>query len=59
MMQEIGKLKVKREAVPDGKINLDIATFEAADASKDIACVAIYGRYMKKDRTNSCQLPFS
>ena len=51
--------KSKRSVEADGKINVDITTVEAADARKYIACVTIYGRYLKKDGTNSCQLLFS
>lgn len=48
MMQEIGKSKVKMGVATDDEVKLDMANVQAADASKDIACVAIYGRYLKK-----------
>ena len=52
MMQEIGK-------VPEDAVNLKINTIDAADASKKLACTAIYARFLKKDGTYSCQLVFS
>ena len=59
MMQEIGKLKFKRAIVPEDAVNLDINTIDAADASKKVACVAIYARFLRKNGTYSCQLVFS
>ena len=59
MMQEIGKVKFRRAVVPEDAVNLNINTIDAADASKKLACTAIYARFLKKDGTYSCQLVFS
>ena len=59
MMQEIDKIKFQRAGVPEHAIDLDIQIIDAADASQELACVAIYARFLKKDGTHSCQLIFS
>ena len=59
MMQEIGKVKFKSAVAPEDAVNLNINTIDAADASKRLACTAIYARFLKKDGTYSCQLVFS
>ena len=48
MIQEIGKVKFKRVVVPED-------TIDATDASKKLACTAIYPRFLMKDGTYSCQ----
>ena len=57
-MQKIGKVKFRRAVVPEDAVNLNINTTDAADASKKLACTAIYARFLKKDGTYSCQLVF-
>ena len=51
MMQEINRIKFQRTVVLEDAINLDIQTFDAADASQKLACVAIYARFFKRDGT--------
>lgn len=58
MEKGIGKLMLKRAVAPVDVVNLDITTVEAVDASKDIVCVAISGRYLKKNGMYLCQLIF-
>ena len=59
MKQELGKVRFRCAAVPEDAVNLDINIIDAADASKKQACTAIYARFLKKDRTYSCELVFS
>ena len=46
MMQGIGKIKFKRAVVPEYSVNLNINITDAADASKKLACTAIYARFL-------------
>lgn len=46
MMQGIGKVKFKRAVVPEYAVNLNINITDAADASKKLACIAIYARFL-------------
>ncbi|MEM7375655.1 MAG: hypothetical protein AAF587_44090, partial [Bacteroidota bacterium] len=59
MMEEISNVKYRRAIIPVDAINLDIDTIDAGDASKDIACVAIYARFQRKSGGSSCQLVFA
>ena len=56
MMQEINNLKYKRAVIPDDATSLDIKTIDFGDASKAIACVAIYARFRRKCGGYFCQL---
>ena len=59
MMTEIKDLQYNRAVVPDDAISLDINTLEFGDASKDLICIAIYVRFMRKCGIYSCQLIFA
>ena len=59
MMEDISKIKYKRAIIPEDAINLDITTIDMGDASKDIACAAIYARFQRKCGKFSNQLVFS
>ena len=59
MMEEISTIKYKRAVIPEDAISLDINTVDTEDASKDIACVAIYARFQRKFGKFSCQLVFA
>ena len=59
MMEEISSIKYKRAIVPEDAINLEINTIDTGDASKDVACVAIYARFQRKCGKFSCQLVFA
>ena len=59
MMKEINSIQFKRTIVPDDAVNLDINTIDAGDASKSLACVAIYARIKLRNGEYSCQLVFS
>jgi len=59
IMQEVNEIKFNRAVVPEDAISLDISTIDTGDASKVLACVAIYARFKRKDGSNSCQLVFS
>ena len=49
MMKEIKTLTFKRAIVPDDAANLDIQTIEFGDASKEMACAAVYARFQRKN----------
>jgi len=59
MMSEISSIKFKRTVIPDDAANLEITTIDFADASKSIACVAIYTRILRTNGEYACQLLFS
>ena len=44
MMQKIKNIKFNRAIIPENVISLNINTADTGDASKDIACAAIYAR---------------
>ena len=59
MIQEIAKVKFERAVVPEDAVNLKINTIDASDASKKLACTAIYARFLKEDGTYLCQFLLS
>ena len=59
LMEELPNIKYKRAVVPEGAISLDLNTICCGDASKDLACTAIYVRFELFDGTFSCQLIFA
>ena len=59
MMKEINNVRFNRAVIPEDAVSLDLETLDFGDASKSVACVAIYVRFKKKDGSNSCQLVFS
>ena len=59
MIQELSTLRWKRAVIPEDAISLDIDTVDCGDASPDIACAAIYVRYLRKGGQYSCQLIFA
>ena len=59
MMQEIKNIKFNRAIIPKDAISLNINTVDTGDASKNIACVAIYARCERSNGEFSCQLIFS
>ena len=59
MMQEIKNIKFNRAIIPKYAISLNINTVDAGDASKNIACIAIYARCERSNGKFSCQLIFS
>ena len=59
MIQEIAKVKFKHAVVPEDAVHLNISTNDADDVGKNLACTAIYARFLKKNGTHSCQLAFS
>ena len=58
-MQEIKNIKFKRTIILKDAISLNINTVDTGDASKNIACVAIYARCERSNGEFSCQLIFS
>ena len=56
MMKEIKHIKYKRAIVPEDAVNLDINTLDFGDASSEMACVAIYARFLRRNGEYSCQL---
>ena len=59
MMNEINNIKFNRAVVPEDAVNLNIETLEFGDASKQIACVAVYARFKRRNGYFSCQLVFA
>ena len=59
MIQEIGNVRYKRAIVPVDAATLDINTIDFGDASPDMACIAIYARFLRRNGQYSCQLIFS
>ena len=59
LMSEIKNIKYNRAVIPSDAVSLDVTTLDFGDASKDLACVAIYARYRRKCGTYSCQLIFA
>ena len=59
MIKEISKVRFKRAVVPPDAVSLDINTVDTGDASKEIACSAIYVRYLRKCGSYSCELIFA
>ena len=56
---QFGEIKVRRAIVPEDAINLDMETIEMSNSSLNIACSAIYGRFLRKNGSYSCQLIFA
>ena len=59
MMQEIENIKFNRAIMPKDAISLNINTVDTGDASKSIACVAVYARCERSNGEFSWQLIFS
>ena len=59
MIKEIGSIRFKRAVVPIDAVSLDLNTIDTGDASKSIACAAIYVRFRRKCKQYSCQLIFA
>ena len=59
MMKKIGNLKFYRAILPVDAVNLNIHTLETADASNQIVCAAKYARFLRRNRSHSCQRIFS
>ena len=58
-MEEIRDLRYKRCKIPVDAVNLDIETVDTGDASKELACSAIYARILRRTGDFSCQLVFA
>ena len=56
MMNEIETLKYQWAVIPEDAIDAQVETLDFGDASKEIACIAIYARFKRKDGSYSCQL---
>ena len=59
LIEEIGSIEFRRAVVPEDAVNLEVETLDMGDASENLACSAIYARFLRKDGTYSCQLIFS
>ena len=59
LINEIGNIEFHRAVVPVDAVSLEIETIDTADASEQLVCSAIYGRFLRKDGTYSCQLLFA
>ena len=58
MIQDMKNFKFNRAIVPENASSLDIDTIDSSDASKSIACIAIYARFPTHSGKYSCQLIF-
>ena len=58
-VSQMKEMKFRRCVVPDDAQNLDIETIEISDASPQMACSAIYVRFLRKNGEYSCQLIFA
>ena len=59
MINELKTIHFQRAVIPTDAVNLDINTLDFSDASKQLACVAIYVRFLLKCGSYSCQLLFA
>ena len=59
MMAELKNIRFKRAVIPEDAESLKINTIDTADASKDLACSAMYARFKRKNGKYSCQLVFA
>ena len=59
MIKELKSVRFNRAVIPEDAISMDINTIDSGDASKRIACSAIYVRFKRKCGDYSCQLIFS
>ena len=59
MMNEIKTLKYHRAVIPEGAIDTQVETVDFGNASREIACIAIYARFKRKDGSDSCRLVFA
>ena len=59
MIQELSSFKFDRAIVPIDAISLELDTIECGDASREIACAAIYARFLRQCGIYSCQLIFA
>ena len=59
MMNKIKTLKYQRAVIPEDAIDTQVKTLDFGDASREIACIAIYVRFKRKDGSCSCQLVFA
>ena len=58
IMTEIHNIKFNRAVILENAVDLNVETLEFGDASKQIACVAVYARFKRQNGTFSCQLVF-
>ena len=59
MIKEISNVRFKRAVVPSDAASLDMNTVDTGDASKVMACAAIYVRFPLKGGEYSCELIFA
>ena len=50
-MKEIGNLKFHRAIIPADAVNLNLHKNGNTDASNQIACAAIYARFLRRNRS--------
>ena len=56
-IKELPLLKFRRAIIPRDAISLELDTIECGDSSNEMACLAIYARFLRQ--CQSCQLIFS
>ena len=58
-MNKIKTLEYHCAVILDDAVSTNIETLDFGDASKDIACIAVYARFKCQNGSYSCQLVFS
>ena len=53
-MNEIKTLKYQCEVIPEDAFDTQVETVDFGDASREIACIAVYARFKRKDSSYSC-----
>ena len=59
MRNEIKTLKYQLAFIPEDAIDTQVKTLDFGDASREVACIAIYARFKRKDGNYLCQLVFA
>ena len=59
MMNEIKTLKYQLAVIPEDAVDTQVESLDFGDASREIACIAMYARFKQKDASYLCQLEFA
>ena len=59
MRNEIKTLNYQLAFIPEDAIDTQVKTLDFVDASREIACIATYARFKRKDGSYLCQLVFA
>ena len=59
MMNEVKTLKYQRAVIPEDAVDTQVDTSDFGNTSREIACIAIYARFKRKDGSYLRQLVFA